>query len=163
MANIKVLSGSGFVEQITSSETLCELRTELDIPESASVSVNGVNQRGSYNLQDGDHVAAAQQNKTGGITNNKTGKPKKGKMVKPVKRTTKVRTTKTVYNSLGQMSEAVRGVLHSFINQDSKYTTREGAVIGNIYGHELKRMKLELEVHKAGIVTNPAKDVLKLG
>ena len=63
---IKVLSGAGFVSQEVNSETICELRQELDIDSNASVAVGGQNVRNSYVLQDGDLVAAVQNNKTGG-------------------------------------------------------------------------------------------------
>ena len=49
------------------------------------------------------------------------------------------------------MSTGVRGVLRSIINQDGKYTTREAGVIGKLYGAELTKAKLLLEVHKHNI------------
>ena len=66
MPNIKVLAGGGFVEQEVRSETICELREELDINSGASVAVNGSNKANSYSLQDGDLVAAVSNDKTGG-------------------------------------------------------------------------------------------------
>jgi hypothetical protein len=69
MANvkkIKVLSGAGFVTTEVRSETVCELRDELNIDSNASIAVGGENVAGSYVLQDGDLVAAVQNNKTGG-------------------------------------------------------------------------------------------------
>tara|TARA_R100000742_G_C4186556_1_gene19985 strand:+ start:202 stop:408 length:207 start_codon:yes stop_codon:yes gene_type:complete len=66
MPTIKVLAGGGFVEQEVRSETICELREELDISSAASVAVNGSNKGNSYSLQDGDLVAAVSNDKTGG-------------------------------------------------------------------------------------------------
>ena len=65
--SIKVLSGAGFVSQEVRSTTVCELKEELGIDSSASVAVNGDNVTGSYELQDGDLVAAVNNNKTGGL------------------------------------------------------------------------------------------------
>ena len=66
-ANIKLLSGGGFVDQSVSSETVGELKTELNIASGAVVSVNGQNVRDSHTLSDGDMVAAVHNDKTGGI------------------------------------------------------------------------------------------------
>ena len=66
-ANIKLLSGGGFVDQSVSSETVGELKNELNIASGAVVSVNGQNVRDSHALSDGDMVAAVHNDKTGGI------------------------------------------------------------------------------------------------
>ena len=50
--------------------------------------------------------------------------------------------------SFNDMSNDIRGVLKSVVNQDGRYTTREAGVIGKLYGAELTRAKLLLEVHK---------------
>jgi len=149
MPNIKVLAGGGFVEQEVRAVTICELREELNISSGASVAVNGSNKQNSYSLQDGDLVAAVSNDKTGGA---------KGKVAKRKK------TVKTIatYNSLAEMGEDVRSVMKSFVNQDERYNVREGAVIGSLYGQELKRIKLELDVHNAGLGASPASDVLSL-
>ena len=65
---IKVLSGGGFVEQEVKSDTLGNLRTELNIAENAVVSVNSKNiSDNNHQINDGDIVAAVQNDKTGGI------------------------------------------------------------------------------------------------
>lgn len=65
---IKVLSGGGFVEQEVNSDTLGNLRTELNIAENAVVSVNSKNiSDNNHQINDGDIVAAVQNDKTGGI------------------------------------------------------------------------------------------------
>ena len=50
--------------------------------------------------------------------------------------------------SFNDMSTDIRGVLKSVVDQDGRYTTREAGVIGKLYGAELSRAKLLLEVHK---------------
>ena len=64
---IKVLSGAGFITQEVRSETVCELRDELNIDSGASIAVNGQNVTPSYELQEGDLIAAVSNNKTGGL------------------------------------------------------------------------------------------------
>ena len=66
-ANIKLLSGGGFVDQSVSSETVGDLRNELNIATGAVISVNGQNVRDTHALADGDMVAAVHNDKTGGI------------------------------------------------------------------------------------------------
>ena len=66
-SNIKLLSGGGFVDQSVSSETVGDLRTELNIATGAVISVNGQNVRDGHALSDGDMVAAVHNDKTGGI------------------------------------------------------------------------------------------------
>ena len=67
MPTIRVLSGGGFNEQVVTATTVSALRTELDIPASAAVNVNGqgIND-GNHPINDDDTVAAVNNNKTGG-------------------------------------------------------------------------------------------------
>jgi len=144
MVKIKVLAGGGFVEQEVRSVTICELREELGIDTGAAVAVNGQNKANSYTLRDDDLVAAVSNDKTGGVTRGKT-KPVKAKGRPRVQSTT---ITKA-YNNLGEMGSDVRSVMKSFVNKDGKYDTREGAVISSLYGQELKRIKVELDIYNA--------------
>ena len=54
----------------------------------------------------------------------------------------------TPYGTVTDMASDVRGVLKSIINQDGRFTTREAGVVGKLYGAELSRMKLNVEIHK---------------
>ena len=63
---IKVLSGGTFPEKQVNSETIGALRTELEIPSRASISVNGTGVQDDYQLSDGDLVAAVENDKGGG-------------------------------------------------------------------------------------------------
>ena len=63
---IKVLSGGAFPEREVNSTTIGALKTELEIPARASVSVKGTGVEDSYTLHDGDLVAAAEKDKGGG-------------------------------------------------------------------------------------------------
>jgi len=63
---IKYLRGSRFVDTEISSGTIEQLRTEMEIPATASISVNGRDVTNTYELQDDDQVAAVISNKTGG-------------------------------------------------------------------------------------------------
>ena len=63
---IKVLSGGAFPEREVNSTTIGALKTELEIPARASVSVNGTGVEDSYSLQEGDLVAAVENDKGGG-------------------------------------------------------------------------------------------------
>ena len=54
----------------------------------------------------------------------------------------------TPYGTVTEMATDVRGVLKSIINQDGRYTTREAGVVGKLYGTELTRMKLNVDIHK---------------
>ena len=61
----------------------------------------------------------------------------------------KARVIKTTsYGTVTEMATDVRAVLKSIINQDGRYTTKEAGVVGNLYGAELKRMKLNVDIHK---------------
>ena len=70
MPTIKWFSGAGFVDQEVASSSVGELRNELDIAETAAVSVNGINTRNSTAVAEGDFVAAVSNNKTGGNVTN---------------------------------------------------------------------------------------------
>ena len=50
--------------------------------------------------------------------------------------------------SFGDMAHDVRGVMRSIVNQDGRYTIKEANVVGKLYGNEISRAKLQLEVHK---------------
>lgn len=64
---IKLLSGGGFVEQSVTSDTLGNLRTELGIADNAVVSVNSMNiTDNNHEINEGDIIAAVQNDKTGG-------------------------------------------------------------------------------------------------
>ena len=65
----------------------------------------------------------------------------------PITKTNRESTIMIDY-TFNDISTDVRGVLKSIINQDGRYTTREAGVIGKLYGAELSRAKLLLEVHK---------------
>ena len=66
MPTIKVLQGSSFVETQVNSTNVGDLRQEKDIPNDASVSVNGTDATNSTNVEDGNIVAWVNNNKTGG-------------------------------------------------------------------------------------------------
>ena len=63
---IKVLSGGSFPEREVNSSTVGALRTELEIPTRAAVSVNGTGVENDYALSEGDLVAAVENDKGGG-------------------------------------------------------------------------------------------------
>ena len=63
---IKVLSGGGFVEKEVDASNIGALRTELNIPNGSSVSVGGQNVTDSHQLEEGDLVAAVDNDKGGG-------------------------------------------------------------------------------------------------
>tara|TARA_R100001463_G_scaffold46825_3_gene95529 strand:- start:2166 stop:2384 length:219 start_codon:yes stop_codon:yes gene_type:complete len=63
---IKYLRGARFVDTEVQSGTISQLRTEMEIPNGASISVNGRDVTDTYELQDDDQVAAVISNKTGG-------------------------------------------------------------------------------------------------
>ena len=68
----------------------------------------------------------------------------------PITKTNRESTIMIDY-TFNDISTDVRGVLKSIINQDGRYTTREAGVIGKLYGAELTKAKLLLEVHKHNI------------
>ena len=63
---IQYLEGSRFVDKVVESTNVGQLRTELEIPTDAAVSVNRADVNNSFELSDGDQVAAVVSNKTGG-------------------------------------------------------------------------------------------------
>ena len=63
---IKVLAGGGFVEKEVDAANIGALRTELGIPVGSSVSVGGSNVTDSHLLEEGDLVAAVENDKGGG-------------------------------------------------------------------------------------------------
>ena len=69
----------------------------------------------------------------------------------PVKYTNNKTSQQITDYSFNDMSTDIRGVLKSIVNQDGRYTTREAGVIGKLYGAELTKAKLLLEVHKHNI------------
>ena len=77
---------------------------------------------------------------------------------------TKRTTTRNTqhYGTVADMANDVRGVLKSIINQDGRYDTKEASVVGKLYGCELTRMKLQVEIHKANANTSKAEEVLSL-
>ena len=63
-------------------------------------------------------------------------------------KTTKHLMTSTSYSTVNEMAEDVRSVLKSIIKQDGRFTTREAGVVGKLYGAELSRMKMQVDIHK---------------
>ena len=54
----------------------------------------------------------------------------------------------TPYGTVTEMANDVRAVLKSIIHQDGRYSTQEAGVVGKLYGAELTRMKLQVDIHK---------------
>lgn len=65
---IRFLQGGGFVEREVNADTVEQLRGELpeDILSSSSIAVNGVSVTNTHAINDGDIVAAVNNNKSGG-------------------------------------------------------------------------------------------------
>lgn len=63
---IEYLVGSRFVTKNVESSTIAQLRTELDIPTTASIAVNREDVPDTYVLSNDDQVAAVVEDKTGG-------------------------------------------------------------------------------------------------
>ena len=65
---IKFLQGGGFVERQTNADTVEQLRNEFpdDISMNSSVAVNGVSVTNTHAIEEGDIVAAVNNNKSGG-------------------------------------------------------------------------------------------------
>ena len=63
---IQYLEGSRFVDKVVEANNVGQLRTELEIPGDAAVSVNRADVNDSFALSEGDQVAAVVSNKTGG-------------------------------------------------------------------------------------------------
>ena len=56
--------------------------------------------------------------------------------------------TQTHDYTFNDMANDVRGIMRSLVHQDGRYSTKEAGVIGKLYGAEISRAKLQLEVHK---------------
>ena len=54
----------------------------------------------------------------------------------------------TSYGTVTEMANDVRTVLKSIIHQDGRYSTKEAGVVGKLYGAELTRMNLQVDIHK---------------
>lgn len=68
MPSIKILEGGGFVDHEVTSTTVGGLKTEMNIPSNAAVSVGGSTVTdNNHPISDGDLVAAVHNDKTGGI------------------------------------------------------------------------------------------------
>ena len=63
---VRMLNGAQFTTRRTRSRTVGALRSELDLPSSAEMSVNSVTVQDDHELQDGNIVAATLDNKNGG-------------------------------------------------------------------------------------------------
>ena len=63
---IRYLTGGGFVDQQTKATNVRELRAELEIDARAAISVGGQNATEDTPINEGDTVAAVNNNKTGG-------------------------------------------------------------------------------------------------
>ena len=55
------------------------------------------------------------------------------------------------------MSNGVRGVLRSIVNQDGKYTIKEANAVGKLYSAEISRAKVLIDVHKLNTKANDKK------
>lgn len=75
-------------------------------------------------------------------------------------------TSEQAYNNVTDMANDIRSILKSIVSQDGKYTTREAGVAGKLYGAELQRMKMNLEVYKINTKLSSkqskAEDILSL-
>ena len=63
---IRWLSGGGFVDKEITSNTVGQLRNELEITPGSDIAVDGVNVSDTHELSEGSVVAAVQNNKSGG-------------------------------------------------------------------------------------------------
>ena len=72
------------------------------------------------------------------------------------KKTTPVNknTVHTQDYSFNDMSNGVRCVLRSIINQDGQYTIPEANAVGKLYSAEISNAKVLIEVHKLNTKTN---------
>ena len=72
------------------------------------------------------------------------------------KKTTPVNrnTVHTQDYSFNDMSNGVRGVLRSIINQDGQYTIKEANAVGKLYSAEISKAKVLIDVHKLNTKTN---------
>ena len=63
---VRILNGAQFTSRNTRARTVGALRSELDLPASAEMSVNSITVQDDHELQDDDIVAATLDNKNGG-------------------------------------------------------------------------------------------------
>ena len=63
---VRILNGAQFTSRNTRARTIGALRSELDLPASAEMSVNSITVQDDHELQDDDIVAATLDNKNGG-------------------------------------------------------------------------------------------------
>ena len=63
---INLLNNGEFQSRDISSDTVLELRTELDIPADSSVNIGGTVRQNDFSLSDGDYVSWTSNNKVGG-------------------------------------------------------------------------------------------------
>ena len=63
---INLLNNGEFQSREVSSNTVGDLRNDLDIPGDANVNVGGTVRQNDYELSDGDYVAYTSNNKVGG-------------------------------------------------------------------------------------------------
>tara|TARA_Y100001963_G_C6583072_1_gene354393 strand:+ start:440 stop:655 length:216 start_codon:yes stop_codon:yes gene_type:complete len=63
---INLLNNGEFQSREVSSNTVGDLRNELDIPNDANVNVGGTVRQNDYELSDADYVAYTSNNKVGG-------------------------------------------------------------------------------------------------
>ena len=87
-------------------------------------------------------------------------KTTKGPTGRP-RNTTKRGTRTITFNGLDDVATGVNTVLHSLINQDGRYTTKEANVINNIYGRHLSLAKIKLYVHKFASKASATKATFK--
>ena len=73
--------------------------------------------------------------------------------------TTKTNTRTTIHTdyTFDDMSNGVRGVLRSIVNQDGKYTIKEANAVGKLYSAEISRAKVLIDVHKLNTKANDKK------
>ena len=63
---INLLSNGEFTSRDVSSDTIGDLRNELDIPRDANVNVGGTVRQNDFEIEDGAYVAYTSNNKVGG-------------------------------------------------------------------------------------------------
>ena len=63
---INLLSNGEFTSRDVSSDTIGDLRNELDIPRDANVNVGGTVRQNDFEIEDGAYVAYTSNNKLGG-------------------------------------------------------------------------------------------------
>jgi hypothetical protein len=151
-------NSSTFTETEINARNVGDLRDLLGVSKDTTINVNGTRCEDDSmeipeSTDDGHaYIAIVPRDKTGGT---KIGRPKTTKATKARKAKAKgrprIQSTKVTkaYRNLGEMGEDVRTVMKSFVNKDGKYDTREGAVISSLYGQELKRIKVELDIYNA--------------